>query len=85
MLLNWKPLVKSGYLFKVNRFGHQQQRWFMLERNKDLSWYKDRLARTSRNAVHLDALKSVVTPSKNAKVCWWSCDVSSCRSRLVVE
>jgi hypothetical protein len=39
VLLSWKPLVRSANLLKINRFGAEQKRWFMLENNVDLSWW----------------------------------------------
>ena len=67
VLLRWKPLVRSANLLKINRFGAQQKRWFMLENNVDLSWYKNRFAVHSRNAVRIDTLLKVAVPSSNAK------------------
>jgi len=67
VLLNWKPRVRSGNLVKINRYGAQQTRWFMLENNVDLSWYKNRFEIHSRNAVRIDTLLKVAVPSSNAK------------------
>ena len=73
VLLNWRPLVKSANLLKINRFGAVQTRWFMLENNVDLSWYKNRFAVNSRNAVKIDTLMKVESPSKSPKAKKYVC------------
>lgn len=67
ILQNWKPSVKCADLFKINRFGSKQKRWFMLENNVDLSWYNDRYAVTSKNSINIDELLYVQSPSSNSK------------------